>query len=84
MWGFDGNQDYGENFNNVQTKLSVVDKISSIYVAFAAVLIGGSMVPWGCRVFTTYVAFVAVLKDGTMVTWGERDMVEKLRQYRRR
>ena len=31
-----------------------------------------------------YVAFVAVLKEGTMVTWGEREMVDKLKQYRRR
>ena len=62
----------------MQAGLTGVHKISSTFGAFAAVLIDGSMVPWGCGVFNTCDAFAVALKDGTVVTWGERDMAEKL------
>ena len=60
--------------NNMQAGLTGIHKISSTFGAFAAVLIDGSMVPWGCGVFNTCDAFAVALKDGTMVTWGARDI----------
>ena len=59
-----------------------LDKISSTFGAFAAVLIDGSMVPWGSGVFNTCDAFAAALKGGTVVTWGERERAEKLDKRR--
>ena len=47
-----------------------LDKISSTFGAFAAVLIDGSMVPWGSGVFNTCDAFASALKGRTAVTFG--------------